>query len=251
MTPHAGIPPVTVIVPCLDEEIGLPALLERLRALRRQPRAADWHFLFVDDGSGDATFSELLRAERDEPWIEVVRHHENLGLGAALRTGFAHSASRIVCSMDSDCTYPPERLPDLVELIEKGADIATASAWHPESGAAEGSRVRILLSWFVSRIYKMLVGQDVYTFTCLFRAYRREVVDRIRFHADGFCGVAELMLRAMLAGFQVGEVPMQLEPRRYGESKLKISDAVMAHTALLTMTAIMVGSRQLRHAIGK
>src|SRR5262249_10636616 len=102
-----------------------------------------------------------------------------------------------------------------------------------------------------SRIYKALVGQDVYTFTCLFRAYRREVVERICFHADGFSGVAELMLRALLAGYRIAEVPMRLEPRRFGESKLRIADAVLAHMVLLTMTAAMVSSRQVRRAIYK
>jgi dolichol-phosphate mannosyltransferase len=95
--------------------------------------AEDWHFLFVDDGSSDTTFGALLRAAQDEDWIEVVRHPENLGLGAALRTGFEHARSPIVCSIDSDCTYPPEKLPELAALVRDGAQIVTASAWHPRA----------------------------------------------------------------------------------------------------------------------
>src|SRR5262245_3032659 len=147
-------PDVTVLVPCFNEEAGLPALLARLCAMRTG-RAQDWHFLFVDDGSTDDTFGALLRAARDQPWISVLRHHENRGLGAALRTAFANVTSPIVCTIDSDCTYPPERLPELTALIEQGADIATASAWHPAVGTgAEGSRFRLLLSRQVSGIYK-------------------------------------------------------------------------------------------------
>jgi len=241
--------PVTVIVPCFNEAAGLPALLARLQAMRRQHGVGDWRFLFVDDGSTDATFRELLRAARDEPWIDVVRHHENLGLGAALRTGFAHAASPVVCTIDSDCTYPPERLPELTRLLGSDAHITTASAWHPHSSAAEGERLRIVLSRTVSGVYKMMIGQDVYTFTCLFRAYGREVIDRIHFRADGFSAVAEIMLKAILAGLKVKEVPMGLEPRRYGESKLRVSDAVVAHMHLLTLTALTVGARRLRHAL--
>jgi dolichol-phosphate mannosyltransferase len=248
-TAHSA--PVTVIVPCHNEEEGLPALLDRLRAMRRSPRAADWHFLFVDDGSTDNTFGALLEAARDEPWIQVVRHHENLGLGAALRTGFAATTSPIVCTIDSDCTYPPERLPELTALVANGADIATASAWHPESHEAHGSGLRLLLSRTVSRVYKLLIGQDVYTFTCLFRAYRRQAISAIRFRADGFAAVAEIVLRAMLAGHKIREVPMPLEQRRYGESKLKISDAVMAHVGLLTLTAVTVSTRQVRQAFSR
>lgn len=246
-----AVPPVTVIVPCFNEEAGLPALLERVRAMHATPAAADWHFLFVDDGSIDNTFTELLRAARDNPWIEVVRHHENLGLGAAIRTGFAHTHSPVVCTIDSDCTYPPERLPELAALLEQGAQITTASAWHPQSTSAEGNRLRILLSRTVSTIYKFLIGQDVYTFTCLFRAYRREAIERIRFRANGFSAVAEIMLRALLAGQTVKELPMGLEERRYGESKLRISDAILAHVHLLTLTAMTVGGRYVREALSK
>lgn len=236
---------VTVIVPCYNEEDGLPSLLARLARLRHNG-ASDWHFLFVDDGSSDGTFGTLLRAASEQPWVEVVRHHENLGLGAALRTGFAHARSPILCTIDSDCSYPPEELPRLTALVQEGAEIVTASAWHPESAAAEGSRVRLQLSRMVSGFYKVLIGQDVYTFTCLFRAYRRDSLARIRFRSQGFAAVAEIMLRSMLSGHTVREVPMRLESRRFGESKLKVGDAVMAHVRLLIMTAVMVGARQAR-----
>jgi dolichol-phosphate mannosyltransferase len=247
-TTGTTIPPVTVIVPCYNEEAGLPFLLERLRKMRHHG-ASDWHFLFVDDGSSDNTFSALLRAAQDESWIEVVRHPENLGLGAALRTGFEHVRSPIVCSIDSDCTYPPEKLPELAALVRDGAQIATASAWHPESAAAEGSRIRLGLSRMVSGLYKLLIGQDVYTFTCLFRAYQTESIRRIRFRSNGFAAVAEVMLRSMLNGYIVRELPMRLESRRFGESKLRVGDAIVAHIRLLALTAFMVGARQAR-AIG-
>ena len=248
MTTESDVPPVTVIVPCYNEEAGLPFLLERLRKMRAAA-ADDWHFLFVDDGSSDGTFAALLRAAQGESWIEVVRHHENLGLGAAMRTGFEHTRSPIVCSIDSDCTYPPEKLPELAALVNDGAHIVTASAWHPESAAAEGSSIRLWLSRMVSGTYKLMIGQDVYTFTCLFRAYRTDTVRRLRFRSNGFAAVAEIMLRSILSGQVVREVPMRLESRRFGESKLKVGDAIMAHVRLLLLTAFMVGARQAR-AVG-
>ncbi|MFN8644727.1 MAG: glycosyltransferase family 2 protein [Candidatus Binatia bacterium] len=245
-----AVAPVTVVVPCYDEADGLPSLLERLAAMRHGA-AADWHFLFVDDGSTDDTFAGLLRAARDRDWVSVLRHHENRGLGAALRTGFALVRSPIVCTIDSDCTYPPERLPELTARIAAGADIVTASAWHPESAAADGHALRLLLSRQVSGIYKQLIGRDVHTFTCLFRAYRREVLERVRFRGTGFSAVAEIFLKAMLAGYAVDEVPMALERRRFGESKLRVGDAVLAHAQLITMTTLAVGARQARQVLGR
>jgi dolichol-phosphate mannosyltransferase len=241
----AAIPdaaPVTVIVPCFDEEAGLPSLLARLDAMRENG-AEDWRFLFVDDGSTDGTWACLLRAARERRWMSVVRHAANRGLGAALRTGFRMARSPVVCTIDSDCTYPPERLPELVTLARLGGEIVTASVWHPATTGADGSRLRLVLSRTASSLYQFLIGQDVYTFTCLFRAYRREAIAGIRFRTNGFAAVAEIMLRAMLAGHRVREVPMQLGERRFGESKLKIGNAIASHLRLLTMTAAMVSVR--------
>jgi len=241
-------PPVTIIVPCCNEEQGLPALLTRLEGVHEQI-GTGWEVLFVDDGSSDGTFAGLLMATRSRPWLRVVRHPTNLGLGAALRTGFAHARSPVVCTIDSDCTYAPERLPELVALVESGADIATASAWHPESEQAEGGFIRIGLSRFVSGLYKLLIGQDVHTFTCLFRAYRTDRLANIRFRSNGFAAVAEIMLRGMLDGYAVRELPMRLETRRFGQSKLKIGDAIMSHVGLLTLTATLVGARAARSGL--
>jgi dolichol-phosphate mannosyltransferase len=238
-------PPVTIVVPCYNEQDGLPSLVARLAALQ-EDGGRGWEVLFVDDGSADRTFAALLASVQCQRWAKVLRHPTNLGLGAALRTGFRYSESPIICTIDSDCTYPPERLPELVSLLEQGAEIATASAWHPHSEAAQGSRFRIALSRAVSNVYKLLIGQDVHTFTCLFRAYRRDALDRIRFRSNGFAAVAEIMLRGMLAGYRVRELPMRLERRQFGQSKLKVGDAIVAHVSLLTMTASLVALRRLR-----
>jgi dolichol-phosphate mannosyltransferase len=236
---------VTVVVPCYNEEAGLPSLLDRLGCMRERG-TLDWHFLFIDDGSSDGTFGALLRAAQDRSWVEVIRHPENLGLGAALRTGFAYARSPIVCTIDSDCTYPPEKLSELTALVREGAAIATASAWHPDSAAAEGRAIRLRLSRLVSGVYQLLLGQDVYTFTCLFRAYRADVLRGLRFRSSGFAAVAEIMLRAIHGGHTIREVPMRLEARRFGESKLKVGEAILAHLRLLTGTVVMAGARQAR-----
>jgi dolichol-phosphate mannosyltransferase len=243
--PRKSPPPVTVIVPCFNEDEGIPSLMGRLSALQADG-GHGWEVLLVDDGSDDLTFARLLSYSRTYSWVRVLRHPTNLGLGAALRTGIEHAQAPIICAIDSDCTYPPERLPELVGLLDDGAEIATASAWHPESQAAEGSKFRIMLSKAVSGCYKLLIGQDVHTFTCLFRAYRADSLRRVPFRADGFAAVAEIMLRSMLAGYRVRELPMRLEKRKFGESKLKVGDAIAAHAGLLSMTAALVGTRWLR-----
>jgi dolichol-phosphate mannosyltransferase len=243
-------PPVTVIVPCFNEVEALPALLQRLRAMRRAPRTADWHFLFVDDGSTDDSFAALLQAAHTEPGVEVVRLPENLGLGAALRVGFAQARSEIVCTLDSDCTYAPEHLPKLTQLIEEGADIATASAWQ-NGGDGDGTRLRPPWNRRLSAIYQRLVNHDVHTLSCLFRAYRRTVLENVRFRSNGYSAVAEIALKAVLAGYNLRELPMPPERRANEQPRSTISDAMLGHTHLIGLTLFAVCTRHALQVFGR
>lgn len=242
----ASVPPVTVVVPCLNEEAALPELVDRLRAMRRNRQVHEWEFLFVDDGSTDGTFAELLRAARDEPWIEVARHQETLGLGAALRTGFTQAASPVVCTIASDCAYPPERLPELTARVAQGAVVVTASNQCDDGDADVRARP---LSRAVAHAYTRLIGRSGSALTCLLRAYNREVIKDIHFRANGFSAVGEILLRVMLAGHDVHEVPMRWEAGRCSESKFTTADAIMAHFHLLTLIALTAGTRHVRHAL--
>lgn len=134
----------------------------------------------------------------------------------------------------------------MIALVDPGAEMATASAWHPASAAAGDSALRLWLSRRVSTVYKRLLGRDVYTFTCLFRAYRADALRRIALRSSGFAAVAEIMLCAIVVGYTVGEVPIRLESRRFGESKRRIGDAIAGHARLMLSTALMVGSRKAR-----
>jgi len=135
----------------------LPQLLERLdRLIAHEKRL--WEVVFVDDGSTDGTPALLAEACRRRPWVRTLRHERNLGLGAALRTGFAGELAPIVCTIDSDSTYPPERLPELIATLERGADLVTASPWHPDNTQFEGDRLRRLLSRAVSGAYRSITG---------------------------------------------------------------------------------------------
>jgi dolichol-phosphate mannosyltransferase len=235
---------VTVLVPCWNEADGLNSLFTRLRALMKGRENA-WEVIAIDDGSHDQT-GALLDAEAGRSsWLRVIHHAHNRGLGGALRTGFAAARGEIICTIDSDCTYPPERLPEFVAHIEHGADVVTASPWHPENRRADASRFRVGLSKSASRVYRVMVGARVHTYTCLFRAYRRSRIENIQFDSNGFAAVTEIMVKAILMGCRVEEVPMPLEARQFGVSKMSIRKAMVGHLNLMSSTAKWVAAHRL------
>jgi glycosyltransferase involved in cell wall biosynthesis len=104
-------PLISVIVPIYNEEDTLQELLERLR---RAPFRKE--IIVVDDGSTDKTPDILA----EYPDIIALRHAQNRGKGAAIRTALQHATGDIVIIQDADLEYDPEEIPKVVEPIIKG-----------------------------------------------------------------------------------------------------------------------------------
>ena len=160
----------------------------------------------------------------------MVSHEVNRGLGAALRTGFSHATGDIVVTTDFDGTYHFSTIPQIVAHMQVyGVDMVTASPYHPR-GSVEGvPGYRLLFSYGASLLYRILVSWKVHTWTALFRAYRREVIEKVGFESDGFLAGTELLIKAIQAGYSVSEFPTTLHVRTFGQSSLKIFRVTQAH----------------------
>jgi dolichol-phosphate mannosyltransferase len=132
---------VSVVVPCYNEAGSVSRLAALLRpAMDILSEGSTTELVLVDDGSTDGTHAALRETfQGSERWeVKLVCHERNQGLGAALGTGFRAARGEIICCMDSDCTYHPSVLAQLVDqMAESGADIVSASPYHPD-GHVEG-----------------------------------------------------------------------------------------------------------------
>jgi dolichol-phosphate mannosyltransferase len=96
---------VSIVIPCCNEEDSIPQLVTRLfPVVEELRRDRSVEIVFVDDGSTDATYRELVGISADRSEIKIVQHPINRGLGAALHTGFANAAGDIIVTTDSDGT---------------------------------------------------------------------------------------------------------------------------------------------------
>ncbi len=251
--PHMTI---SLIVPCFNEAEGLLRLEHELwsvvadLALRG---AID--VVFVDDGSRDDT--PKLLTSLSERWSQcgiatrVVTHATNQGLGAALRSGFVAARGDVIVTTDSDATYPFAEIPRLLAVLERGADVVTASPYHPDGGVLNVPAYRLLLSRGASTLYRAVLGRGVHTYTSIFRAYRRNVLTAVGFEARGFLSGTELLVNAMLAGFRVAEYPTVLHARRFGSSKAKLARTVRAHLGFITELVVMKAQGDARIIRGR
>jgi hypothetical protein len=228
---------VAVVVPMMNEAEGVPSLIPALDELAERLRArCELEFVFVDDGSTDRTWSvlqELVGARSD---VRLERHARNAGVAAAIRTGLRAARADVVCSIDSDLSYDPLELERMLPLLD-GADVVTASPYHPRGGVRNVPGWRLLLSRVLSRCYRFLLRSELHTWTSCFRLYRRAAVVDLPLDHGGFLGTAELLVRVLRRGGRVREHPCVLEARLFGASKMKVLRTIRGHLGLLVRTA--------------
>jgi len=226
--------PVTVVVPCYNEELVLPYLSNTLEGLKRKlGRSHDLSFVFVDDGSTDETWAQLQRIFGGKPDCTLAQQPRNGGVAAAILTGIRAARSEAVCSIDCDCTYDPLQLEGMLPLLAEGVDMVTASPYHPRGGVLNVPGWRLGLSRTLSLFYRLVLSQPLFTYTSCFRVYRRSAFADLKLRESGFLGVAEMVGLLALRGAKIAEYPALLEVRMLGRSKMKILRTILGHLRLL------------------
>ncbi len=226
---------LSIIIPCYNEVDNISKLQREFMPVAKE-LAGDQsvEVVFVDDGSSDGTLQALQGAfgESDSTApvkVRFERHVVNRGLGAAIRTGFAAAQGSVVVTTDSDGTYKFTEIPPLLARLTADVDVVTASPYHPQGGVMNVPQYRLVLSKGSSLLYRVLINWHVHTYTALFRAYRRQVIEKVPFESDGFLAGTELLVNSMLMGYRVAEYPAVLHSRVAGASKAKIMRTIRAH----------------------
>lgn len=203
---------LAVIVPANDEEATIGVLLDRITRVRVE--GCELCPIVVDDGSTDRT-AAIARSKR----AEVVRHPQNRGLGAAVRTGLkaaVEGGADVVVYLDADLEYYPEDILRLVEPILMGrADYVLGSRFR---GGVRGMRFYrragnlafTLLLVMLTRRY-MTDGQTG------MRAFsRRAAASAEIIHDYNYAQV--LTLDLLRKGFLLEEVSIRYCLREHGDS---------------------------------
>lgn len=187
---QARLPLISIVLPAYNEESvlvpSLRALWAFIQARRERYR---WELVVVDDGSSDATgrLADAFAALRDN--VTVLHHLENMGLGAALLTGFTAARGEYVATMDAGLSYAPEHLERMVDRIrETSAGIVLASA-----------RGRGVLSFAPRRAAA--------TLTCVVRAYDTDRLRGLLQHTKSGDVNLELLVQAHRRGIRIEEMP--------------------------------------------
>jgi dolichol-phosphate mannosyltransferase len=215
-----------VIIPTYNERENLPLIVGRVHQA-----SPEVHILIVDDGSPDGTgqlADELALADPDR--VHVMHRTSKAGLGAAYLAGFAWGLGRgysVLVEMDADGSHAPEELSRLLDAVDAGADLAIGSRYVAGGTVRNWPVRRLVLSKTANTYSRLLLGVGIHDITAGYRAYRREVLEKIDLSAvdsKGYCFQIDLTWRAVNNGFTVVEVPITYTERELGVSKMSGSN---------------------------
>jgi polyisoprenyl-phosphate glycosyltransferase len=207
-----GDPPeVSVVLPCFNERVHVELEVKRIRAAL-EAAGMRYEVICVDDGSTDGT-GEALRAIQG---IRVIRLPRNQGSGTARRIGTQQAKGRVVVWTDADLTYPNERIPELVGLLDDTYD-QVVGARRGEAGSYK--LLRVPAKWAIRKLAAYLTSTDIPDLNSGLRVFKRSVAQPyLRLLPAGFSCVTTITLAFLSNGHPIRYVPVDYV-KRAGRSK--------------------------------
>jgi glycosyltransferase involved in cell wall biosynthesis len=209
---------LSVVIPAYNEENGIGEIASRVLAVEpalKKVGVERLELLVVDDGSRDRT----AEVAASIPGVCLIRHLQNRGYGAALKTGFGRASGELIGFLDADGTYPPEYFPQLCQAALQGSKLVIGSRM-----AGEDSKMpftRRVGNFFFANLLTLLGRQKVTDSASGMRVFRREILEHIYPLPDGLNLTPVMSTRAVHEGISIEEIPIPYS-ERVGRSKLSV-----------------------------
>jgi glycosyltransferase involved in cell wall biosynthesis len=215
---------LTIAVPVFNERERVG---QALKELLSTPLPVETEVIVVDDGSTDGTWEQLAQLPLPDQ-VRLIRHKENRGKGAALRSALEAATGDVFVPFDADLEYDPSDLAGcLVPLIRDDADVVFGTR-------AFGSHTAFSF-WFVMGNKLLALWTNV-LYNCYlsdietcFKMVRTDVLRSLDLRSDDFDIEAETTAKLLRAGHRPFEMPINYKARtREQGKKIQWQDGVRA-----------------------
>jgi glycosyltransferase involved in cell wall biosynthesis len=217
--PSVQTPYVTIVLPCYNEQGHVAMEVERICAAM-DTSGYPYELLAFDDASTDGTLARLQEVAPQYPNMRIVHFDRNGGSGTVRRIGTQQARGDIVVWTDADMTYPNERIPELVQTLEKDQMLdQVVGARTSEQGTHK--MFRVPAKWFIRKLAEMLTNSSIPDLNSGLRAFRRQVaLPYLRLLPPGFSCVTTITLAFLCNQHDVRYIPIDYA-KRSGTSKFK------------------------------
>jgi len=196
---------ISVVVPAFNEEETIEECFQRIYSTLKRSQY-EFEVLLEQDGSSDQTPRIIEELARKYGNVRAISFPKRRGKGFGIKKCLERAMGDIIIVIDADLEYPPEKIPEMVEMILGGeADIVVAKRVN-----ARRSLVRKFLGYLYRFVLMAFFGKNFFDPQSGLKAIRRKVIDEIRpIISDGFEIDAEILVKASKKGFSISYVPVK------------------------------------------
>lgn len=234
---------LSIVVPAKDEEESIPELCSWISRVM-QSHGFSYEVLFIDDGSSDNTWQQIMLAHEGNKNIKGIRFNRNFGKSAALQTGFRAAQGSVVITMDADLQDSPDEIPELYRMI-------TEQKYHLVSGWKKKRNDPIsktLPSKFFNGVTSRISGIKLHDFNCGLKAYDKAVIKNISVYGEMHRYIPVI---AKWAGFtRITEKVVEHRARKYGSTKFGLERFINGFLDLLSITFVSKFRQKPMHFFG-
>jgi glycosyltransferase involved in cell wall biosynthesis len=202
---------VSIVIPIFNERENIRPLYDSLSPVLAglgQP----YEIVFVDDGSRDGSYDELLGLSRLDTNVKIVRFRRNFGQTAAMAAGIDHSSGQVIVTMDGDLQNDPADIPLMLDKLREGYDLVHGWRKDRQDALVHRKIPSKIANWLIARV----TGFPVRDLGCTLKAMRREVAEDLQLYGEMHRFIPIL---ASWQGARCAEVITRHHPRTRGQTK--------------------------------
>lgn len=203
---------ISAVIPVFNEDESIGELADWIHAELTED-GLTYEMIFVDDGSSDNSWSEILKIKQKYPSTQGIKFRRNYGKSAALNSGFAASKGLLVFTLDADLQDSPKEIAGMRKMIlDEGFDLV--SGWKKKRYDPISKTIP---TKFFNAVTRRMSGIKLNDFNCGLKGYRSEVVKNIEVYGEMHRYIPVI---AKWQGFtKIGEKVVEHQARKYGTTK--------------------------------
>lgn len=204
----------SLVIPCKEEGENFIIILKRFEENIKE----DTEIIVILDSKEDSTF-EFIKNSDTKARIEI---NNSQGVASAINHGIKVANGKYICIAMGDGSDDPSQVEELLMLVERGLSIAVASRYSRGGQFIGNKNLKYLLSKYSGRFLNLFFSLNTNDPTNMFKAYSKEFLEHVGIESDnGFTLGLEMIIKAKLNGFKIGEIPTIWIDRNFGESKFQ------------------------------
>jgi len=232
---------ISIVIPLFNEAESLEELFNKL--LKNLKNKYSYEIIFIDDGSIDGSFENLLKIKKRDKNVRIIKFRKNYGKSAALDAGFRIAKGDYVITMDADLQDEPDEIPNLINSL-RNSDFDAISGWKYPRYDPFIKKISSKLFNFVVRIF---TGIKLHDMNCGLKIYKKEVVKNLRLYGSMHRFIPVI---ASFDGYKFGEIKVKHNPRKYGKTKYGPSRFLIGLLDFFTILFLMKFMRKPLHLFG-